>query len=564
MRIFLSLAAAALAAVTASAATGIQVSTSADTATIACSEAPAGAHITVTPMPSALPLRAETPHSASAPLRLRLTPGRYTATCADSTGRTLAAKEFCIKEPDVAGTRIVVLSDTHTLAPTLIKRDGKALQRAESSDFKLVRQSAEVLTSLTDSIKALHPALVLITGDLTYNGELASHQFVASRLNDLTQAGIACLVIPGNHDCNNPYAATFDGDATTPAATISREQFAQIYAMAGYGSKSRRDTASLSYVCEPIEGLVVIGIDSNRDEENKLTSRGDSTNLYYNAGRVKPQTLAWVKQQANEAHRQGKRVIAMMHHHLVEHFDKESALTPNYIVASHDSVAAALMDCGTAAVLTGHFHATDAARAYSPLGNDSIFDIATGSAVTYPNYWRLLTLTSGGQLHIATRQLTATPSCSSLQATSRQTIERNAPSIIRSMTGKLWPQLQGKIKKIPFAGHLLKLPDNAADMADTLVARFGNMATTAYLTFLEGNEGSKATDGMIAEGKAEITDYASAITRRLIRGKVLSMISKSLMPRIDPLITSAMGDVNAVGTPHQSVTDDLFLTVTLK
>lgn len=569
MKHLLLLVIATLVAISASAAVSLEVSTTsgADSTTIFYRDAPAGACISVHKHPSVLAMRPEITvgeHGKFGMVTFALDPGTYTATCTSADGSTLAAKQFSIAEPKVSGTRIVVLSDTHTLAPSLIKHDGKALQSAENGDFKLVRQSAEVLTSLIDSIKALHPALVLITGDLTYNGEAAAHQFVASQLQALDQAGIKCLVIPGNHDCNNPYAHYFDGDKTTPAPTVTRAQFAQIYSHAGYGEGSQRDTASLSYACEPIDGLVVIGIDSNRDEENRLTSRGDSSDLYHNAGRVKPQTLAWVAQQAKAAHRQGKRVIAMMHHHLLEHFDKEADLTPNYIVAAHDTVADALMRCGISAVLTGHFHATDIARAHNASGTDSIFDIATGSVVTYPNYWRVLTLAPDGQLSVVTRQLTATPSCPQLQATSRQTIEHNAPAIMRSMTSRMWPKLQGKIKRIPFAGQLLKLPDNSADMADTLITRFGGMAAQAYLTFLEGNEGQKATDALISAGKAEINDYASAVTRRIIRGKVLSMLSKSVMPRIEPLIISVLHDVNAADTTHPSVTNDLFLTLPLK
>ena len=135
---------------------------------------------------------------------------------------------------------------------------------------------------------------------------------------------------------------------------------------------------------------------------------------------------------------------------------------------------------------------------------------------------------------------------------------------MRSMTSRMWPKLQGKIKRIPFAGQLLKLPDNSADMADTLITRFGGLAAQAYLTFLEGNEGQKATDALISAGKAEITDYASAVTRRIIRGKVLSMLSKSVMPRLEPLIVSVLHDVNAAGTTHPSITNDLFITLPLK
>ena len=220
------------------------------------------------------------------------------------------------------GERIVVVSVNHLLSPELITA-GSAIERAQASDLKMMVQSDDIMSALTDSIINIKPTLVLFTGDLTHNGERLSHERMAEHLGRMAEQGIRALVIPGNHDCNNPGAKRFDGDKTLPTATVTREEFAQIYCDYGYGKDSRRDPASLSYCCEPSKGLVIIAIDSNMDELNTLTSRGDSTNNYYSSGRIKPETLQWVIDQASSARQQGKLVIAMMHHHLIPHFDKE-------------------------------------------------------------------------------------------------------------------------------------------------------------------------------------------------------------------------------------------------
>ena len=272
-----------------------------------------------------------------------------------------------------ANERIVVISDTHLLAPELVT-PGSAIDHADAGDSKMMAQSDAIMSAITDSIVALKPAIVLLTGDLTHNGERASHERMAQHLERMAQHGIQALVIPGNHDCNNPYSLRYDGDKTVSTSTITREEFAQIYSPYGYGKDSRRDSSSLSYCCEPIQGLVVIGIDSNMDELNTLTSRGDSTNTYYNGGRVKPETLQWVINQATQAREQGKQVIAMMHHHLVPHFDQESLLLANYIVNDHNDVALKLMEAGIHTIFTGHLHVTDAATLYNNEGNDSIVE----------------------------------------------------------------------------------------------------------------------------------------------------------------------------------------------
>ena len=216
-----------------------------------------------------------------------------------------------------ATDRIVIISDPHLLSPELVV-PGTAIERADAVETKMMAHSDDIMHALTDSIIALQPACVLISGDLTHNGERLSHERMVQYLDRMARYGIQPLVIPGNRDCNNPSARRFDGDKTLPAETVTREEFAQLYSRYGYGEGFRRDPASLSYCCEPVKGVVIIGIDSNMDELNTLTSRGDSTDTYHNGGCIKPETLQWITRVASEANAEGKRVIAMMHHHLVQ------------------------------------------------------------------------------------------------------------------------------------------------------------------------------------------------------------------------------------------------------
>ena len=73
------------------------------------------------------------------------------------------------------------------------------------------------------------PQAVILSGDLTFNGEKLSHQKLAQKLRRLTEAGIDVWVIPGNHDLNNSAAASFSQDQARRVESVSAAEFSAIY-----------------------------------------------------------------------------------------------------------------------------------------------------------------------------------------------------------------------------------------------------------------------------------------------------------------------------------------------
>ena len=163
---------------------------------------------------------------------------------------------------------IVILSDIHVMAPQLLEKSGAAFNNYLNQDPKLLEYSAEVLEYLVGELLLRNPDLVIIPGDLTKDGELVSHQLVVNILGRLRSAGIPVIVVPGNHDIDNPEGYYFNGDNTRSAERTSPEQFKALYADFGYNQAYAKDPASLSFVCEPLKGLVLLCIDTNKYEEN--------------------------------------------------------------------------------------------------------------------------------------------------------------------------------------------------------------------------------------------------------------------------------------------------------
>ena len=274
--------------------------------------------------------------------------------------------------------KMCVVSDVHLMAPELLKSDGKAFQDYLSSDRKLLGESVEIMDSITNRLLAEHPKVLLVTGDLTKDGERVSHQYLVDHfLSKLRRSGVRVFVIPGNHDVNNPHAVVFDGDKTRRTTTVSPSEFASIYADYGYRQALARDAASLSYVAQLAPGLRLIAIDACKYEENDFDK-----NICVTGGRIKPATQRFIREQADAAKKAGCKVVVMMHHGVVPHFSAQPVVLPEYLVDDYPAVGRMLRDCGADVVFSGHFHSQDIAR------DSTVTDVETGLAAQGEDLWQ--------------------------------------------------------------------------------------------------------------------------------------------------------------------------------
>lgn len=330
--------------------------------------------------------------------------------------------------------RMAIMSDVHLMAPQLLIHEGKAFDDYIANDRKMLVQSSELLDSVTEHVKEFHPQVVLITGDLTKDGERVSHELLVKRyLKPMEEQGIRVFVIPGNHDVNNPHAKVYDGEKTDRTTSVSAADFANIYKEYGYGEAIARDAHSLSYVVQLAPNVRLIAVDACEYENNNFDK-----DICVTAGRIKPETMDFIKRQTEEAHRQGADVLMMMHHGIVSHFNWQDKVMKEYLVDNWRKQAKLIAGMGIKVCFTGHFHAQDVSQKYG------LTDMETGSTVSYPHPYRLIEVDgNNGTLSVRTEQVKELTSMKDSVETLQQKSERFANSALSSVMEHLVP------KKVP-------------------------------------------------------------------------------------------------------------------
>jgi len=324
--------------------------------------------------------------------------------------------------------RLCVASDVHVMNPVLMRRDGKAYADYMASDRKMLKESPALLDAFTTEVLKERPGCVLITGDLTKDGERVSHEYLIEHsLKKMRAAGIRVLVIPGNHDVSNPHAVEFDGDTTKRVPTVSRQEFALLYKDYGYGDATARDSVSLSYVCQLTPSTRILALDACEYYRNDF-----SANKCYHEGVLRDATLSFAKAQLEEAKRVGQKVIVMMHHGVTEHWKYQNRVLPGYVADNAAELVRLLKKNDVHVVFTGHLHTQDITEAAS-----GIFDVETGSLVSYASSYRMATLTADS-IFVTTRRLEQVPGLQ-ISVPFQEYAREHTASGVRSIVGKMFP-----------------------------------------------------------------------------------------------------------------------------
>lgn len=319
-----------------------------------------------------------------------------------------------------------ILSDIHILARSLmvnnkefnmaIKYDRKFLVEGEG----LLKRALE-LASLNDS------KYIIIPGDLTKDGEKKSHLEVMEILKSWTYENPQrkIFLIPGNHDINNKQA--FDYKNLKKTDYIEPREFFEIYdflykdkvlefyknsnifkSHLDFVNKKFNRDFKYSYYCQGY-GSYLARIDNNLENKNSLTLLFIDTSIYscdYEqnhkdgktnvVGALDKNVMKWAIEKIDEAKARKDMIFVISHHAFIPNFRDQRLVLGPFIIKNwnekyidddpriNDKLPIeVLADMGVKFLFTGHLHENGTAKYKSVLGNE-IFNIQTGSTVTYP------------------------------------------------------------------------------------------------------------------------------------------------------------------------------------
>ena len=258
---------------------------------------------------------------------------------------TAAETESAAPEEPYVPPVIMMASDTHYMSSTT-HDDGEAFWKmVKSDDGKISQYSDEMMDALCQEAIDTKPAALVLSGDITLNGERENHEELAKKLRRVQQAGVPVVVIPGNHDISNKNnAATYFGEKKEKAEYLhSAQDFYDIYHEFGYDQSPNRDPDSLSYVYPVDATHWLLMLDSCQYEDYNHVN-----------GKIKPETLAWLEVHLKVAQENGIAVLPVAHHNLLS---QSRMYTTECTLENHDAVVGLLEQYQVPLYVSGHLHA---------------------------------------------------------------------------------------------------------------------------------------------------------------------------------------------------------------
>ena len=305
------------------------------------------------------------------------------------------------KDKVTASMNFAVISDLHYY-PESMTSDCKEWKDYYMVNTKMFAESEAMIRTSIETAMTRNPDLkyILVSGDLTKDGEYEAHTALAAILEEYEEKyDVDFIVINGNHDINQKKSSTFVSGKQESARSLQVDEFARVYKNLGYDLAFTRYAQDNAKIANGLSYAVDLK-DNNGNNTYRLIVI-DSCKYTFTpeeadaqtAGAVTPELMQWVKGLTDDAKKNGKTPMVMIHHGLSAHMETEPSITFAFPLDDYMDVAEQFASWGIHYAFTGHLHTDDISSVINDDG-DILYDIETASVTGYPCTYREMTIST--------------------------------------------------------------------------------------------------------------------------------------------------------------------------
>lgn len=274
---------------------------------------------------------------------------------------------------------LFIATDPHLYAKELLGEDNREITKESMiTDGRVLEHDYALIEALIKETNEKKPSYLILTGDLTYNGEPQSHAALAKILGELKDTKV--LLLPGNHDFYTLNCFSAKEDRSTPIEAIDGKEFREIYADCGYEGGYSYDENSLSYIYPLSADQWALMLDTTQAKYNAEKGKND------HSGKVEEATLQWIEKNLQIAKEKGIKVLSFTHHNLLTH----NKTMESFTIKNSNALLKLLAKYDVCLNFSGHLHAQNIAS--KAIEGKKIFDVVNGSLLDYGHRYGALTI----------------------------------------------------------------------------------------------------------------------------------------------------------------------------
>lgn len=269
-------------------------------------------------------------------------------------------------------TKLTFIADLHYYSETL-GTDGRAYALRSGSDQKCLGETGGIIDAAFSAIAAGDSEAVLILGDVSNDGERICHEELREKLYELKKHKPVYLLTATHDWCCDQNPRRFVGNSV----------YHDVPVMAGGELRDfYEDFGPKEALSEFFTHLGTSSYTADIGENVRILCLNDDQNGKGRAG-FKEDHFCWIEEQIKKAKEEGKFLIGMEHHLLMNHV--HPILTAGTTcVGDKEEVASRLADAGLRYMFVGHSHLQSIECFTSKKGNP-LFEINVGSLCGYPS-----------------------------------------------------------------------------------------------------------------------------------------------------------------------------------